>query len=348
MFPPVFRSWLKGPTVAVFGWLCVLPLAAQSATTIQKVVVLPDRNQVELEISASRPVDPQVQVVHDPTRLVIDFANAVPGSALRNVPVNRGEVKGVRVGLFAKDPPVTRVVLDLTSMEQYQIFPSGNHVIVKLGEMVKPAASPSPLPPSATNVPPVPPPPKPRMTVEYRDGKLTISSDRATLAEILGEVQHQTGAQIIIPPEAGSGYVFAHMGPGPIQQVLARLLNGSSFNFVMVGSETNPGQLQSLVLTPRVGGPPSMPANVPPSQPSVDNAAPEQGMDLSERPANPDDMMQQPDVPPIPEDSPEISTTPEGTPSEGAPPMEGSPAPPDMAPRRHRGGEVPADANPPQ
>jgi AMIN domain len=37
----------------------------------------------------------------------------LPGSSLHNQPINDGEIKNIRVSLFTKIPPVTRVVIDL-------------------------------------------------------------------------------------------------------------------------------------------------------------------------------------------------------------------------------------------
>src|SRR5438128_8143724 len=101
--------------------------------TIRRVALLRNRTDIEVEINANQRVSPQTRVLSAPDRVVIDFPNAVPGSELRNFPVNRGEVKAIRVGLFENNPPVTRVVLDLKTPQNYQIFPSGNTVIVKVG-----------------------------------------------------------------------------------------------------------------------------------------------------------------------------------------------------------------------
>src|SRR2546425_11868845 len=106
--------------------------ASGQSATIRRVTVLGTRNDIEIEIDASQQVTPQTRVLTGPDRLVIDFPNAVPGSGLRNLSVNRGDVKDVRVGLFEANPPTTRVVLDLKAPQNFHIFPTGNMVIVKL------------------------------------------------------------------------------------------------------------------------------------------------------------------------------------------------------------------------
>ncbi len=102
------------------------------------------RGQVEIEIEASDRMVPQTQLLANPDRLVVDFANAVPGAQLRNQAINRAQVKSVRVGLFSAKPPVTRIVLDLNGPQRYQVFPDGRTVIVKIGSPGSEAAELNP------------------------------------------------------------------------------------------------------------------------------------------------------------------------------------------------------------
>jgi len=210
-----------------------------------------------------------VLVLTGPDRLVIDFPNAVPGTELRNIPVNRGEVKGVRVGLFAQNPPVTRVVLDLKVPQPYQLFPSGKSLIVKIGDGATPqAVAPRPIIAAAVahqtsslapvSYTPISMPqrskPAPRLDVQFQNGRLTIWANKATLAEVLSEVRNRTGADIPIPGGADQDQVVASLGPGPAKDVLTSLLNGSRFNFIILGSERNPSQLKTVILTARGEG----------------------------------------------------------------------------------------------
>ena len=89
---------------------------------------------MELEIAASGPISPRAQIVTGPDRLVLDFPNAVPAKGLHDIELDRGDLKGARIGLFSSNPMTTRVVLDLKSPQTYKLFPSGNTVIVKIGE----------------------------------------------------------------------------------------------------------------------------------------------------------------------------------------------------------------------
>jgi hypothetical protein len=97
--------------------------------------------------------------------------------------------------------------------------------------------------------------------VNYEGGKLTIEAHNSTLADVLKEVREQTGAELDIPANANER-VVADLGPGRARDVLADLLNGTHFNYVMVGSITDPTAIQSIVLTPRSGAADTAPAVV--------------------------------------------------------------------------------------
>jgi hypothetical protein len=93
--------------------------------------------------------------------------------------------------------------------------------------------------------------------VSYEAGLLTISAQNSTLGEILRDVHRLTGAAIDMPQGSGvNERVVAHLGPGAPRDVLAGLLNGSSFNYVMVGSSLDPATVSSVILTtkPTAGG----------------------------------------------------------------------------------------------
>lgn len=89
---------------------------------------------------------------------------------------------------------------------------------------------------------------KPLLSVTFANGMLHIRSDKATLAQVLYEVQRQTQAEIAIPAGAEQEEVAADLGPAPAREVLASLLNGSPYNFIFVGGEAT---LERVILTRR-------------------------------------------------------------------------------------------------
>jgi hypothetical protein len=250
-------------------------LSAQSS--VREVKVVTGKGAVEIEVEASDRIIPQTQVLTGPDRLVVDFPNSLPGTALRNQSVNVGQVKDVRFGLFQSKPPVTRLVLDLKSAQSYQIFPSGRTVMIKVIGASAPVASAAIQEIPATSAthpglmnanytggaqriqgnpgiqsdPPIQaPPPKP-LEVLFQNGLLSIKANKATFSEVLYAVQQRTGADIAIPAGAEQERVVADIGPGPVQEVLASLLNGSNFNFLLLNSPNDPQKLDKVVLSLR-------------------------------------------------------------------------------------------------
>jgi hypothetical protein len=84
--------------------------------------------------------------------------------------------------------------------------------------------------------------------VTYLNGKLTIVAKNSMLSDILTAVGEKTGAAIDVP-DGATERVVSELGPGPARDVVAALLNGSHFNYVMVGTETNPNSVARVILT---------------------------------------------------------------------------------------------------
>jgi hypothetical protein len=102
--------------------------------------------------------------------------------------------------------------------------------------------------------------------VTYRDGQLTINAQNSTLAEVLKLVAEKTGAVIEVPPGSGLDRIVEHTGPGQADDVLARLLNGSPFDFIIVGSPQRPHELTQVLLSLRQADtPPLRQADTPPA-----------------------------------------------------------------------------------
>lgn len=294
--------------------------SAAALAKVSKVSVTGGSAGVAIEITTTRAVALKSQVVTDPDRLILDFPQALPGADLHNQVINQGEVKGLRVGIFGENPPVTRVVIDLKSAQPYRIYPSGKTVLVKFnfnhsdGEQQAGAGSSggdsNPDKEHVANVsftPPPPPKPGPVLQVEYGNGRMSILAHDVSLAQVLSEVQRKTGADIPIPSVAGHEQIVADIGMAPVRDALTALLNGSRFNFIIVGADNDPSRLKSLILSFRSGGGISQPAVAPPPQPVVE--------------ASPD-TTSQPDVPPQ-----EATPAPENPAPENVPQPQDGPSP---------------------
>jgi hypothetical protein len=123
--------------------------------------------------------------------------------------------------------------------------------------------------------------------VTYQGGQLTIVAPNSTLADILRAVRKLTGAEVDIPASA-TERVVTNLGPGPAPGVVAELLNGSHFNYVLLGSASDANALTRVVLVAK-GGPDTTPS-APPQQNAVPvaNGAPPQPIVAENAPDAPD------------------------------------------------------------
>lgn len=271
--------------------------------TVRSVAVLAGPGQPQIEVKTSGPISPATQAVVGPDRIVIDFPGALPASTLKKLFVHRGGLKAIRTGLFQSQPPITRVVLDVDGPTDYQVVPSGNSIIIKLGrpdlgatqakagsvaqppvtQPVKTApvkialAAPRPSPvalrpvrqpassipalqvvnsvvaPVTTDAVPAPPP-RPTLNVSVHSNLLSIRAQGATLAEVLYEIHRRTGADIAIPAGAEQERVVVNIPPAPGRDVIASLLNGSRFNYIVLGTDSDPGGFRNVLLSLKEGG----------------------------------------------------------------------------------------------
>jgi hypothetical protein len=84
--------------------------------------------------------------------------------------------------------------------------------------------------------------------VSYQNGQLTIEAQNATLSSVLRAACNQTGTALDLPSDPDER-LLGVFGPGPPREVFASLLNGSRFNYVMVGSVLDTSGLVRLTLS---------------------------------------------------------------------------------------------------
>jgi hypothetical protein len=102
--------------------------------------------------------------------------------------------------------------------------------------------------------------------VSYQNGLLTIIAPNSTLGDILRSVRKHTAAEIEVPATA-SERVVTRLGPGPARVVMAELLNGSRFNYILLGSPEDSNVLVRVVLVAKTG------PDTPSADPANKNAA---------------------------------------------------------------------------
>jgi hypothetical protein len=131
----------------------------------------------------------------------------------------------------------------------------------------------SPMPSAAQPMPQAQAPPQPvvpprpeQMTpvapqVTYQNGQLSIQAQNSTLSSILSAVHARTGARVEMPADTANDRAAAQLGPGNPRDVLASLLQGSRFDYIVIGSPTDPDALSEVILTPHAGSGGAAPGN---------------------------------------------------------------------------------------
>lgn len=174
---------------------------------------------------------------------------------------------------------------------------------------VTPVPAPPPVELTPAQKPAVPP------EVSYHNNELTIIAENSTLGDILRAVHVQTGATIDVPANA-TERVASRLGPGPARDVLASLLHGSHFDYVIMGTAADPSRVARVVLMSRTEGLAESPAsqpNQPAGQPMASGPAEgEQGNDISEQAETDTGTEQQEETQPADQQPPQPNAQPGG------------------------------------
>jgi type IV pilus assembly protein PilQ len=191
--------------LAAAGLILVAPRAlAEGPGEVTAVSVLPGAGRANVVIDVRGSVEVQDFTLTDPARLVIDLVGAqlsVPGT-LYDGRV-RGGIRNVRYTQFR--PDVVRVVLELESLQDYQLEHSGDAVRIALGSdqsfqawsSAAYGGSPAEFTPlAAEEVSPF----APRMAeaVQSQQPLLTITFDSAHIRDVANVFAEYSGKSIII------------------------------------------------------------------------------------------------------------------------------------------------------
>jgi hypothetical protein len=177
-------------------------------------------------------------------------------------------------------PPVTapRNSVRATPVPGPQNFPPQNTMI----------GPPAPVPLTPEQMAPVPP------KVSYENGLLSVESTNARLSDILNAIRARTGIQFEgLSPGQEKDRVAGKFGPAPADQVLTSLLQGSHFDYVIIGMPENPSLVQRVILTPTSGAVAAAPGAQPVQRAESDDDD-DSGDDSSAEPSNQTQGAQQP------------------------------------------------------
>ncbi len=97
-----------------------------------KVISDADGPAVEIVTNPSQALNPTIESLESPPRLVIDLPNTLVHLPPRPLGENSAQVTRVRINQYQQSPPVTRVVLDLVHPVGYSSDGSGERVLVHL------------------------------------------------------------------------------------------------------------------------------------------------------------------------------------------------------------------------
>ena len=143
-------------------------------------------------------------------------------------------------------------------------FAGAQSKVVSAAEVTPPPPAAAPMPVRPKN--PADMSPKPPKVTCHGD-EITISADNSSLDAILFAVRGCTGAKIEIPEGANRVRSFEELGPGPVREVLNDLLSGTQYNYVIQSSDSNPGKVETVLLSMRIndagGAPAGLPADLP-------------------------------------------------------------------------------------
>jgi len=103
---------------------------AGATTRIGKISVARGSDGLNIEISGSGPMTARTMKLTHPDRIVVDIPNSQLQGRAREIAVNSGDVKSVRVGRYQEG--TTRIVVDMAQLRDFQIAPEGNKLVVSM------------------------------------------------------------------------------------------------------------------------------------------------------------------------------------------------------------------------
>ena len=111
------------------------PPAASRPISVQEIAVaqLEDGAGLEVEILGDGVMQYRTMELRQPDRLVVDIPDAVNRIRQRRLDVDTPPLKAVRVAQYARQPAITRVVMDLDSKVPFAVRPQANGLVVALG-----------------------------------------------------------------------------------------------------------------------------------------------------------------------------------------------------------------------
>jgi hypothetical protein len=157
-------------------------------------------------------------------------------------------------------------------------------------------------PPASGQADPSAHPDAPPPIAQIKDGQLTVRANGQQFASVLEAVRATTGITIDMPAQNDTEPVFLDLGPTSTKNALMALLDGTKYNYVIVGSPTDSQVVTRLILSERNSGEAAAPlvaSNSQGSQPQTPQLYGGQGFQVDAEAEN-----AEPPAPPPPPASP--------------------------------------------
>jgi hypothetical protein len=145
------------------------------------------------------------------------------------------------------------ILLLVNGLAAAQVYPAPTVPPASAPATQMPGQNPAAVQAPAENLPPPTP-----AQVTFRNGLLTVHAANSTLSGLLTAIRNKTGIQFegLENGNPERERIVVAMGPAPEGDVLATILGGSQFYYVVVDRPDSPGIVQRVILSPRGGASP--------------------------------------------------------------------------------------------
>ena len=155
-----------------------LAAVAGKAAAVKSFRIIQEADGPAVEILSTLPLIPEISVIENPARLVIDLPHARIDMAQKRIEVGADQITALRASQFQQAPPVARIVVDLEAPRSFSWQAAGNRLVIHLGKNPS-AESSSPFEPATT--PTLTPAPQPVIKAARAAGPLAISANAASV-----------------------------------------------------------------------------------------------------------------------------------------------------------------------
>jgi hypothetical protein len=226
--PTLLKASIPLLLVLLAASLCPAQTKPAGFAVFSRVETTTFSTGLDLTIICTKPVAPGFTQLKDPDRLVIDLPDTLVGNHPQSVPLTGPDVRAMRINQFQKDPPITRIVLDLLGERNFSYEPKGVSFVVHLRNAQPAGAQSAPVEGSIGFGLPQAPAKTSLVTGNVQLGNgpnkvspgsaITAGGDTAILKlERGGEIRVCPGTTASITPSANGNSLMTGMSEGAVE-----------------------------------------------------------------------------------------------------------------------------------